>query len=89
MAKSDGKILIIDGDPEVLLSLQLFLKRHFSLVQAERHPEKLPQVLKKEDFDVILLDMNFSPGETDGAEGIRWLNKALELSPSAHANPWT
>jgi DNA-binding NtrC family response regulator len=84
MAKSDGKILIIDDDPEVLLSLQLFLKRHFSLVQAERHPEKLPQVLKKEDFDVILLDMNFSPGETDGAEGIRWLNKALELSPSAH-----
>lgn len=84
MAKTDGKILIIDDDPEVLLSLQLFLKRHFSLVQAERRPEKLPQILKKEDFDIILLDMNFSTGATDGTEGIRWLNKALEISPSAH-----
>ncbi len=84
MSKTDGKILIIDDDPEVLLSLQLFLKRHFSLVQAERHPEKLPQLLKKEDFDVILLDMNFSAGATDGTEGIRWLNKVLGLAPAAH-----
>ena len=84
MAKTDGHILIIDDDPEVLLSLKLFLKRHFTLVQTANHPDKLPQLLKREDFDVILLDMNFSAGATDGAEGIHWLNKILELSPSAH-----
>ena len=82
MAKKDGKILIIDDDPDVLLSGRLLLKRHFSIVQTERDPSRIPRLLGKEDFDLILLDMNFSAGETDGAEGVRWMHKIAEISPS-------
>jgi len=82
MAKKDGKILIIDDDPDVLLSGRLLLKRHFSIVQTERDPRRIPRLLGKEDFDLILLDMNFSAGETDGAEGVRWMHKIAEISPS-------
>lgn len=81
MPKHQGKILIVDDDAEVRLSLRLFLKRHFQIVEAESQPSKLPKLLGQEDFDLILLDMNFSAGATDGSEGIRWLNKILELSP--------
>ena len=81
MPKHQGKILIVDDDAEVRLSLRLFLKRHFQIVEAESQPQKLPKLLGQNDYDLILLDMNFSTGATDGSEGIRWLNKILELTP--------
>ena len=37
--------------------------------------------LKKERFDVILLDMNFQRGQTEGAEGIGWLEKIKKEDP--------
>lgn len=82
MAKKEGKILIVDDDPDVLLSGRLLLKRHFSIVQTERDPKRIPKLLAQEDFDLILLDMNFSAGEVDGSEGIRWIHKIAEISPS-------
>ncbi|MDB4285843.1 sigma-54 dependent transcriptional regulator [bacterium] len=84
MAKEEGKILIIDDDNEVRLSAKLFLKRHFSVVQTESDPTRIPSLMAQDTFDVILLDMNFTIGTTDGAEGIRWLNKILEISPGTH-----
>ncbi|MEZ4849581.1 MAG: sigma-54 dependent transcriptional regulator [Bacteroidia bacterium] len=81
MAKKEGKILIIDDDPEVLLSGRLLLKRHFGIVQTERDPRKIPKILEQESYDVVLLDMNFSPGNTDGDEGVKWLHKISVLAP--------
>ena len=82
MANKEGKILIVDDDPDVLLSGRMLLKRHFSIVQTERDPKRLPKLMNQEDFDLILLDMNFSAGETNGSEGIKWLHKVAELSPA-------
>src|SRR5690606_38021824 len=36
-----------------------------------------------EDYDVILLDMNFTKDVSSGSEGYYWLGKILELDPSA------
>ena len=82
MAKKEGKVLIVDDDPDVLLSGRLLLKRHFAIVQTERTPQKLPKLLGQEDFDLILLDMNFSAGEVDGSEGVKWMHRIAEISPS-------
>jgi DNA-binding NtrC family response regulator len=61
----------------------LFLKQHFSLVHTENDPEKIPVLLQNESYDVILLDMNFTMDSTSGVEGFMWLDRVLQLDPSA------
>jgi len=83
MSKIEAKILIVDDDQDVLLAAKLFLKQHFTIVHTEREPDKLPNLLAAENYDVILLDMNFSKDATSGKEGFHWLNVILEIDPAA------
>jgi len=83
MKKKTGKILIIDDDEDILQAARLLLKQHVASVQTETNPEAIPSLLKNDSYDVILLDMNFATGATSGQEGFDWLNKVLELDPSA------
>jgi two-component system response regulator HydG len=83
MAKSEASILIVDDDPAVRTAAQMFLKQMFTVVVTCSKPEQIPGLMKEIRFDVILLDMNFSPGRNDGSEGIQWLGKILELDPAA------
>ena len=61
----------------------MFLKQLFTLVQVENDPQNIPALINEQKFDVILLDMNFTLGKNDGAEGIHWLNRILEQDPSS------
>lgn len=83
MSKLDAKILIVDDDQDVLLAARLFLKQHMKAVHTEANPENIPNLMANESYDVVLLDMNFSPDATSGKEGFYWLNKILELDPMA------
>lgn len=83
MDKLNAKILIVDDDQDVLLAAKLFLKQHFDIVHTENYPEKLPGLLANENYDIILLDMNFSKDATSGKEGFHWLNVILEIDPAA------
>lgn len=83
MAKLEAKILIVDDDMDVLLAAKLFLKQHFSIVHTEKNPDNIPSLLKIENYDLILLDMNFSRDATSGKEGFHWLDKILEIDPLA------
>ena len=78
-----GKILVIDDDEDVLLAARLFLKQHMNLVHTEQDPEQIPTLMKNEQYDVILLDMNFTRDASSGQEGFYWLDRILELNPSA------
>jgi DNA-binding NtrC family response regulator len=81
--KLDSKILIVDDDADVLLAAKLFLRQHFNVVHTEKDPENIPKLVKAENYDVILLDMNFSRDATSGKEGFFWLDKILEIDPLA------
>ena len=83
MAKNQGKILIVDDDEDVLHAARFFLKQHMEVVHTEKNPELIPALLGHESYDVILLDMNFTQDMTSGKEGFTWLQKILELDPSA------
>lgn len=80
---SPAKVLIIDDEEDILLSLRMFLRNQVALVHTEHNPNLIPRLLRKEDYDVILLDMNYRKGETSGNDGLRWLEKILELKPNA------
>jgi DNA-binding NtrC family response regulator len=83
MIKKTGKILIVDDNEDLLLAARLFLKQHFSLVHTEKNPENIPSLMKNENYDVILLDMNFTMDATSGVEGFMWLDKILKTDPAA------
>ncbi|NOZ45539.1 MAG: sigma-54-dependent Fis family transcriptional regulator [Chlorobi bacterium] len=81
MAINEGNILVIDDDKDVLVSLEMYLNEHFSIVQTESNPQNLFEHLNTVNIDVILLDMNFKKGEMDGMEGIQWLKEILKFKP--------
>lgn len=83
-AKISGKILFVDDDVDVLHTARLILKPHFSEVITLTEPDKIPDLLLERHFDVIVLDMNFSFGQTSGNEGLFWLRKILSIDPGAH-----
>jgi len=78
-----NKILIIDDDHDVLLTARMFLEQFEFDVTVLSDPEKSVFQIKKEHYDVILLDMNFQRGKTEGAEGIRWLEIIREHDPQS------
>ncbi len=82
MSKKTGNILIVDDNEDLLLAARLFLKQHFYLVHTENDPEKIPTLLQNENYDVILLDMNFTMDSTSGVEGFMWLDRILQSDPS-------
>jgi DNA-binding NtrC family response regulator len=83
MAKNKGNILIVDDNEDLLLAARLFLKQHFAMVHTETNPENIPSLMKNENYDVILLDMNFTMDATSGVEGFMWLDKILKIDPAA------
>lgn len=83
MEKTKARILIVDDDADVLLAARLFLKQHIEIVHTEKNPENIPDLLRADNYDLILLDMNFSRDATSGKEGFHWLNKILEIDPAA------
>jgi DNA-binding NtrC family response regulator len=78
-----GKILIIDDNEDLLTAAKIFLKRHFGQIDTETNPNLLPILIVNEQYDVILLDMNFTKDVSSGQEGFYWLDRILELDSSA------
>lgn len=73
-----GKIIIIDDNETVLKTLRVILSREFKTVLTVQIPTLLPALLREDDVDVVVLDMNFSTGKQTGGEGLFWLNRIRE-----------
>ncbi|MDX9845714.1 MAG: sigma-54 dependent transcriptional regulator [Tenuifilaceae bacterium] len=78
-----GKILVVDDNEDILFALKLLLKPHVELVQTTSNPNDIPDIIRNVEFDVILLDMNFTKDAISGQEGFSWLERILELDPLA------
>ena len=74
----DGKIIIVDDNEAVLKTLKMILAREFKTVVGVSVPTLLPALLREEDVDVVLLDMNFGTGRHDGSEGLFWLERITD-----------
>ena len=78
----NANILIVDDDEDILTAARLLLRRRFGDIVTCRRPEEIPDRLAVKDFDAVLLDMNFGPGESSGVQGIEWLGRILQIDPS-------
>lgn len=83
MTKIKARLLIVDDDIDILLAAKMFLRQHIEIIHTEKNPNNIPDLLKTENYDVILLDMNFSRDATSGKEGFHWLNVIMASDPAA------
>jgi DNA-binding NtrC family response regulator len=67
-------ILILDDDADVATAAQLLLRRRYGQVATLCDPAGLPALLARGVPDVVLLDLNFTPGRINGAEGLALLD---------------
>ena len=75
--KQSGRVLVVDDNEDILTSARLLLKKHYSLVKVSDDPKQLKNLIEEFEFDVILLDMNFTQDAISGQEGFHFLSFIL------------
>ena len=81
--KKKGKILIVDDNEDVLLSLNMLLKPYMEGIRVINTPERIIGMMDSFKPDVIMLDMNFHRDAISGEEGYEWLEKILAHNPKS------
>ena len=81
MASRNGSILIVDDNRNILSALEILLRPVFGEVTSLTSPEHIQSELRKADYNIVMLDMNFRAGVNTGNEGIFWLEKIREINP--------
>ena len=83
MEKPFSLALVVDDDPDIALAARLVLRELFDTVDTLSAPSELPDYIKSQRPDVILLDLNFERGATDGREGLDYLGRIMALDPDS------
>ena len=69
------RILIADDLPDVLEALRLLLKGEGYATESATSPAGILAALDAQDFDLILMDLNFARDTTSGQEGLDLLRR--------------
>lgn len=78
-----GKILIVDDNEDVLLSLNMLLKPYVEAIRVTTTPERILEFMDSFEPNVIMLDMNFHRDAISGEEGYEWLDMILKHNPKS------
>lgn len=76
------KVLIADDQRDVLHALRLLLKHHGFEVHEATDPASAIAAVRKEEFDLVLLDLNYHLDTTSGREGLDLLSQIRGADPS-------
>jgi len=69
------RILIADDQPDVLEALRLLLKGEGYQIDAVTSPAAVIAALDARDFDVVIMDLNYTRDTTSGQEGLDLLSR--------------
>ncbi len=78
----NARILIADDQQDVIEALRLLLKPEGYNIEAVNTPAAALELLEKSDFDVALIDLNYTRDTTSGQEGLDLLSKIQKLDSS-------
>ena len=81
MQNQKGNILVVDDNKSILSALEILLTSEFGVVTLLSNPNQISSELRKKDYNLVILDMNFSAGVNTGNEGIYWLERIKETNP--------
>jgi DNA-binding NtrC family response regulator len=69
------RVLIADDQPDVLEALRLLLKPEGYLIDTASSPQQLLRAMEVKDYDVVLIDLNYTRDTTSGQEGLDLLQR--------------
>src|SRR3954468_1609810 len=76
------RILIADDQADVLAALSLLLKGERFQIESASSPAGVVRAIDAQDFDVVLIDLNYARDTTSGSEGLELLSKIRAVDPS-------
>lgn len=77
-----GRILVADDQPDILGALKLLLGGEGFEVITAASPGELLALLERSDFDVALIDLNYTRDTTSGQEGFELLERIKAIDPT-------
>src|SRR5436190_3346861 len=69
------RTLIADDQPDVLAALRLLLKGAGYQTEAANSPNAVIEAVRKRQFDVVLIDLNYARDTTAGQEGLDLISR--------------
>lgn len=72
-------MLVADDQPHILEAVELLLEPQGIAVHAVRSPQLVMEALAERDYDVLLIDLNYTRDTTSGQEGLDLLGRIQEL----------
>jgi phosphoserine phosphatase RsbU/P len=76
------RTLIADDQPDVLEALRLLLKGEGYQTEAVTTPNDVIEAIKSQNFDLLLMDLNYARDTTSGQEGLDLLSRVQDLDSS-------
>ena len=76
------RILIADDQPDVLEALRLLLKAEGFKIETASSPAVVLHAVEQGDFDLALIDLNYTRDTTSGKEGMDLLSSLRSLDPT-------
>lgn len=71
----NGTLLIVDENKDILKALEQIMKNAVEKVIAITDPNRINEILRQHDVDIMMLDMNFKSGVHNGNEGLFWMRE--------------
>ncbi len=81
-SNSFPRILIADDQPDVLEALRLLLKSEGFQTETAASPAQIMSAIETRDFDVALIDLNYTRDTTSGQEGLDLLAQLQAMDTS-------
>jgi len=75
------RVLVADDQPHILEAVELLLEPQGIHVECVRSPQLLLEALGQSDYDVLLIDLNYTRDTTSGKEGLDLLARLQEIDP--------
>src|SRR5215472_1856682 len=73
------RILVADDQPRILEAVELLLQPQGMQVECVRSPQLVLEALGQSEYDVLLIDLNYTRDTTSGQEGLDLLARIHEI----------
>src|SRR5215468_5916507 len=80
--QADPRVLIADDQSDVLEALRLLLKAEGFVLETASSPAGVLAALEAREFDVALIDLNYTRDTTSGEEGLNLLSRIQSIDPT-------
>lgn len=69
----------MDDNKGLLSALELIMQNEIENVITISDPNRINEILRKNDVDIVMLDMNFKSGVRNGNEGLFWMREIFKF----------